>query len=474
MDRIASGLKQRSYRIVDLRPKNRARTYIATAATIAALLVAFVGAIVMIGWLTHSITLVQLRRSWVPMQFNTAIGFVLGGLALSALISEQRRVSTPLAVVLAILGTTTYGEYLLGTSTGIDTLLNTPFTTTLTEFPGRMAPNTALAFSFLAFGILGASFWRPVLLAGLVGGVVFAMGLVPAIRYATYQDAISGIWGSTTAMAFHTSIGFVVCGLVMLVFAAIHDRSRTRWAALPTMTIISVAVVLLHSSISNAPEYDMLRSVTWIGGIVLGVATTLAVYFAQSFWHGQLQLREANQKLEQRARRLSMATEELDRLATIDPLTNALNRRGLERAIVETVSASSRYGIHAFALMIDLDNFKAINDDFGHDAGDDVLRFCAAAIFDEIRPYDSCGRVGGDEFMVVMATPDPSNAVRIADRIRKSISSAADQVPSIDATLSASIGIAEIEHGDSLDELISRAARQLKSSKIFGKNRVSY
>lgn len=148
-----------------------------------------------------------------------------------------------------------------------------------------------------------------------------------------------------------------------------------------------------------------------------------------------------------------------------DPLTGLMNRRGLDKRLIEEIARAQRYRHALSILIIDLDDFKRINDQFGHLAGDDVLRDIAKTIDQQIRSIDIAGRFGGEEFLVILPETEKSGAGIVAERIRASVETQGD--------ITTSIGLAELGHGaTTAEELIGLADSALYAAKRAGKNRI--
>lgn len=164
-------------------------------------------------------------------------------------------------------------------------------------------------------------------------------------------------------------------------------------------------------------------------------------------------------------------------LALVDPLTGIFNRRYLNarlpKAIVRTRQSQKPVSI----LMIDVDHFKLVNDKYGHNAGDIVLRQIAAILQDNVRPFDLLARIGGEEFVVVMPEADLNAAAVIGERLRKRIAEAKIQVDKQGTILqtTVSIGCAEIDchEEETAETVIERADKALYDAKQNGRNRVS-
>jgi diguanylate cyclase (GGDEF)-like protein/PAS domain S-box-containing protein len=148
-----------------------------------------------------------------------------------------------------------------------------------------------------------------------------------------------------------------------------------------------------------------------------------------------------------------------------DPMTSVLNRRGIEE-VLESRLADRRGGLGPVAvLFIDLDRFKAINDTHGHAVGDEVLCQTGETVTQLLRPSDALGRIGGDEFIVVLSGDTSlEHAAQIADRIKVAVCQLVDQFD-IDMEVSATVGFALAEDGDDFDSIIKRADTAMYQGK---------
>jgi len=171
---------------------------------------------------------------------------------------------------------------------------------------------------------------------------------------------------------------------------------------------------------------------------------------------------------------LRAATAELLHLTRLDPLTELLNRRGMQDALAR-VAERVRKGDPPFtALLVDLDGFKQVNDRHGHAAGDRVLQETARRIRNAVRPTDVVARIGGDEFLLALPGHSAAQALRLAERVRRAVAAAPVETDRGPVSITASIGVAEIGAGSStIAEVLSAAERPLAASKSAGKNRVS-
>lgn len=151
-----------------------------------------------------------------------------------------------------------------------------------------------------------------------------------------------------------------------------------------------------------------------------------------------------------------------------DPLTGLHNRVVLDDVLARACATDDRNGGGLLAtLMIDIDHFKAVNDDHGHQVGDEILRVVSAAIAHSIRPADLAVRYGGEEFLVLLEEIDLESASQIAERLRAEIATPVTGLPDV----TASIGLALHQHGEDPQQLIERADRALYRAKETGRDR---
>jgi diguanylate cyclase len=172
------------------------------------------------------------------------------------------------------------------------------------------------------------------------------------------------------------------------------------------------------------------------------------------------------------------ATDEMkaaSREATLDPLTGVSNRAGLDQALGTALADASSGRSRLTLAVVDIDHFKRLNDSYGHQAGDEVLRLVGRALVASTRSIDAVGRLGGDEFVVVFRDADLHGAMEMAERIRRSILECDVREifgGEVLGGVTASIGVAAFEPGDSTTTLFERADRRLFDAKNAGRNRV--
>jgi diguanylate cyclase (GGDEF)-like protein len=170
--------------------------------------------------------------------------------------------------------------------------------------------------------------------------------------------------------------------------------------------------------------------------------------------------------------RLGRARRDATEAANTDALTGLPNRRAMQDALRRTADGTLRRGETLAALMVDIDHFKAINDTYGHDVGDEVIRATADLLADSVRGGDIAGRWGGEEFLVLLPHADVAAAQVVAERVRRAIEGMLPPSPAVSALqVTASVGVAASADGD-LHELLLAADAALYAAKAGGRNRV--
>lgn len=157
------------------------------------------------------------------------------------------------------------------------------------------------------------------------------------------------------------------------------------------------------------------------------------------------------------------------RLATIDNLTGLFNRHAFQDKLSSEINRVSRYGKPLSVLMYDLDHFKRINDNFGHEMGDTILLKVSELVRDNIRAVDVAGRWGGEEFLVLMPEADGEKAKQVAEKLRKVIAS--HQFAAV-GQVTASFGVTQYKPGETAQALLRRADDAVYLAKHQGRNRV--
>lgn len=192
--------------------------------------------------------------------------------------------------------------------------------------------------------------------------------------------------------------------------------------------------------------------------------------------HHAIDRHRIKEKLASVTSRLRETNLRLEKMALLDPLTELYNRRGLQQILSREIGFAAHSDHEPVALLLDIDDFKKINDTLGHPVGDLLLKEIAQRVRESVRALDHVARIGGDEFIILLPDTRLAEAVHLAERIRLAIS---DTKVSISETetlkITASMGLAALSTEiASVDELLSTVDPLLRKSKREGKNRVCY
>lgn len=160
----------------------------------------------------------------------------------------------------------------------------------------------------------------------------------------------------------------------------------------------------------------------------------------------------------------------MSKLAHEDPLTGIFNRRGCQAALARELSHCRRHNIALSLALIDIDDFKRINDTYGHATGDAALVQFAKRINASLRAADIFARVGGEEFLLILSGTDIRQAECTMERLQQTLSSAVLRVGAEDLSLTFSVGVAQLKPGDTAEALTDRADSAARAAKKRGKN----
>lgn len=186
------------------------------------------------------------------------------------------------------------------------------------------------------------------------------------------------------------------------------------------------------------------------------------------------QLIQTKIKLENLTRELEKKNKILDNLANVDGLTEVYNHRYFQNTLDHEIARSERNDNQLSIILADIDHFKQFNDDYGHQAGDFVLKEFCRVIASLLRKYDTLARYGGEEFVVILPETDENEAFTVAEKLREAIEDATFDDGNENYTVTASFGIAScrpaVEDGFNKNEFISKADQALYESKDGGRN----
>lgn len=259
--------------------------------------VAVLGGLVVAGWLTVAVALIQVLPGFPPMQYNTALGFMICGAALLAAVLDLRRPAALLGGLAAVVGLATLFEHVFHQDLGIDELLVETYVLTGVANPGRMAPNSALALCLIGLALIALS-RRPGsgsrhLWPALLGSIVIALGTAGLVGYAA---GIPGAyqWAGFNPMALHTALGFTLLGggLVGLAWNAARDESADGPPWLPQLASVAVITVTLCMWYALGPGHGSDPDST-IPNLALATGLLSAILLGWSVRVGQTARRHA-------------------------------------------------------------------------------------------------------------------------------------------------------------------------------------
>ncbi|THF64138.1 GGDEF domain-containing protein [Pseudothauera rhizosphaerae] len=230
-----------------------------------------------------------------------------------------------------------------------------------------------------------------------------------------------------------------------------------------------------HDTVDHcAQKISAARDITEIGGVLDEVMReTRAIQ--QHATRSRAELLATRQRVEDAEARIAELQAELDRassLVTQDPLTGALNRRGLEDMFAREAARASRRRSPLCVALLDLDNFKRLNDTYGHQRGDGALIHLVRVMRENLRPHDSVARYGGEEFILLYPETGLTEATAALTRLQRALTTAFFLADNQKVFITFSAGVTPWVPGEAFDTVVQRADAAMYRAKQSGKNRV--
>jgi diguanylate cyclase (GGDEF)-like protein len=299
--------------------------------------------------------------------------------------------------------------------------------------------------------------------AALAAGLFIYAGFVMGFRYANFYKRESRwkiaieTWVMISFITWTVSYtGGLASPLLNTYLLPVITAALTlsKITTLIEIGLIAACYLFLGGGVST----EMFFSFEFYGGFIAQIAPVLLVGYILTMFSADIRYGLNRAKV----------------LAEVDELTGLFNLRGLAITANRLLAQAIRYNRAATILMIDSDNLKTINDEYGHDAGNRLLKHLAMAIRNELRDNDVPARYGGDEFIVFLSETPPQGAIIVAERIRDAMASTPLDVGGGKlVTCTVSIGIASFpEDGNNIDAITARADRAMYQAKRDGRNRV--
>jgi diguanylate cyclase (GGDEF)-like protein len=245
----------------------------------------------------------------------------------------------------------------------------------------------------------------------------------------------------------------------------------------PWSRVIATNGTVIEKDLSAAPESSRLfkESASRMSIPLISFGQTLGVLTLHSsqrnaFRESELQSLEAVADICANSIQNAHYVERVKQLAYLDGLTGIFNRRFFELRIMEEIERARRYGTGMAVIMADIDQFKRLNDEFGHLLGDEVLRQVSSLFHQQLRKIDVVCRYGGEEFAILLTQTNAAQAIAIAEKLRRLVEGF--QFPGVPRTVTISAGVAAFPtHGKTRDEVIRAADNGLYAAKQAGRNR---
>ncbi len=244
---------------------------------------------------------------------------------------------------------------------------------------------------------------------------------------------------------------------------------------MPGMDGLQVIEKVRSGKIDRPPYIILLTAKTEKSSIITGLERGADDYLTKPFDTGELLARVGvGRRFVEMREALVESRKALEYQATHDPLTGMLNRRATLEQLQKEINRAARHGGSIAVGMCDIDNFKVVNDRFGHQAGDEILVGFSSTLMESLREYDTVGRIGGEEFLVITPMRPGSGYRTVFERLLKTV--AARRIPTRSGTLSVtvSIGVACAKSATSVDMLLEAADSALYKAKEAGRNRVVF
>ncbi len=183
------------------------------------------------------------------------------------------------------------------------------------------------------------------------------------------------------------------------------------------------------------------------------------------------ELANKTRELSKKNKELKKTKAEIEKIMRTDKLTDLANRRAFMEFLGKMLAQVRRYDISLTILMLDLDDFKDINDNYGHVVGDRILREVGKILAQKTREGDMAARLGGDEFAVLLVETNADEAVNIAQRFIDSVKNI--EIESREKPLTLSLGITEVKDDESIESLLARADKAMYKAKYAGKDNIA-
>jgi diguanylate cyclase (GGDEF)-like protein len=241
---------------------------------------------------------------------------------------------------------------------------------------------------------------------------------------------------------------------------------------MPELDGVEVCRRIRALELSSPPYIMLLTSRGDKQDVATGLESGASDYVQKPYDHDELRARLlVGRRFAELNRKLLETQSELRRQALTDPLTHIMNRRAILARLNEEMARAPRQGLPLSIGVLDIDHFKSINDRFGHAGGDGVLQIVVDRALKALRPYDAIGRIGGEEFLIVMPGVGSRDTEIVLERLRRAIGETPMVAQGGEVVVTVSIGGA-VSGGETIDEFLNNADDALYRAKDQGRDRV--
>ncbi|WP_187470999.1 GGDEF domain-containing protein [Luteimonas viscosa] len=268
--------------------------------------------------------------------------------------------------------------------------------------------------------------------------------------------AVCTLFGDWPVFSMAGNFALLYSAAVLLVASAVLAFDGDRVAR---VVLVSWLSLMVFSFLAALQMMGLWSGPAWLGQGLAGSFVLASLLLAIGLLDKLLQLRRDR--------------DHASRQAVIDPVTKAMNRQGIEERLYREVEDARERAAPLSIAFVDVDRFKEINDCHGHSVGDQCLRIVSWRLRNQLRRNEAIGRYGGDEFLVVLPGRRQDEALSIAERMRISVNCRPLSTADLELVATLSIGVAELEPGESMASLFERADTALYASKSAGRDRAS-
>jgi len=329
--------------------------------------------------------------------------------------------------------------------------------------------------------------WASVMLAVFAGRIIAAhRGLtitdqghdpVPTVNLLAFLGALTGLGWSTALYVFDTKTVDLNFNLRLIIIVAALTFPISSLAAFKRVFFsfflaISIPVLVYIGTSDYLHDWQVLVSSGVIYMLMISILALNANRHIKLAAVNNIEILNLNEKLQQALEAETQLRTELSVRAETDYLTGIFNRGGLMTQLNIELARCRRFPRSTAVLMIDIDHFKQVNDTYGHGAGDIAILAVVDTVNKQLRATDILGRLGGEEFLVILPDMETEGALAAAERIRAAIEQAPVALPDAFTQTTVSIGVTAYAREDDADRILTRADRALYVAKDNGRNRV--